>query len=103
MLGPVRLMPAILFYLLYVAAIVIFVSGAPEAGWQSSLLYGALFDFFCYMTFERADVAVAAQALDLAGRRARRRLGDSRDGCLRSARVDHGQRRLVKTATRMSQ
>jgi uncharacterized membrane protein len=52
MLGEVRLAPAILFYLLYVAGIVIFVSGPRDAGWQSTLLYGALFGFFCYMTFE---------------------------------------------------
>jgi uncharacterized membrane protein len=52
MLGEVRLTPAILFYLLYVAGIVIFASGSPAATWPSALLYGALFGLFCYATFE---------------------------------------------------
>lgn len=42
---------AVLFYLLYVAGIVIFVS-ATATSWKSTLLYGALFGFMCYMTFE---------------------------------------------------
>ena len=52
MLGQVRLAPAILFYCLYIAGILIFVSASPDATWQSTLLYGALFGFFCYATFE---------------------------------------------------
>ena len=52
MLGEIRLAPAILFYLLYVAGVVVFVSGPREAVWQSTLLYGALFGMFCYATFE---------------------------------------------------
>ena len=52
MLGEIRLAPAILFYSLYVVGILIFVSGAADATWQSTLLYGALFGFFCYATFE---------------------------------------------------
>jgi uncharacterized membrane protein len=52
MLGEIRLAPAILFYLLYVAGVVVFVSGPRDAGWQSTLLYGALFGLFCYATFE---------------------------------------------------
>jgi uncharacterized membrane protein len=52
MLGDIRLAPAILFYLLYVAGILIFVSGAAAVTWQSTLLYGALFGLFCYATFE---------------------------------------------------
>lgn len=54
MLGEVRLLPAVLFYLLYVVGIVIFVNGSAQATWQSSLLYGALFGLFCYATFELA-------------------------------------------------
>ena len=42
MLGEIRPAPAILFYLLYVAGILIFVSGSATATWQSTLLYGAL-------------------------------------------------------------
>jgi uncharacterized membrane protein len=52
MLGDIRLAPAILFYLLFVAGILIFVSGPATATWQSTLLYGALFGLFCYGTFE---------------------------------------------------
>ena len=52
MLGEIRFAPAILFYLLYVAGMVIFVNSAAGATWQSTLLYGALFGLFCYATFE---------------------------------------------------
>ena len=52
MLGEIRLAPAVLFYLLYVAAVLIFVNGAASATWQSTLMYGALFGLFCYATFE---------------------------------------------------
>lgn len=52
MLGEIRLAPAILFYCLYVAGVLVFVSGPRDATWQSTLLYGALFGLFCYATFE---------------------------------------------------
>ena len=58
MLGEVRLVPAVAFYLLYVAGIVVFVNGARDAAWLSSLLYGALFGFFCYMTFELTSLSL---------------------------------------------
>lgn len=58
MLGTVRLAPAVLFYLLYVAGILIFVSAVSGANWQSTLLYGALFGFFCYATFELTSLAL---------------------------------------------
>lgn len=58
MLGTVRIAPAILFYLLYVAGILIFVSAVPNANWQSTLLYGALFGFFCYATFELTSLSL---------------------------------------------
>ena len=58
MLGAIRLTPAILFYLLYVVGILIFVSGSPEATWQSTLLYGALFGFFCYATFDLTSLSL---------------------------------------------
>jgi uncharacterized membrane protein len=58
MLGEIRLAPAILFYLLYVAGILIFVSGSASATWQSTLLYGALFGFFCYATFELTSLSL---------------------------------------------
>ncbi|PYF03304.1 putative membrane protein [Rhodopseudomonas faecalis] len=52
MLGEVRLLPAVLFYLLYVFGVLVFVNGAPDATWQSALTKGALFGLFCYATFE---------------------------------------------------
>jgi uncharacterized membrane protein len=52
MLGEVRLLPAVLFYLLYLAGMVIFANGSPGASWPSALLNGALFGLFCYATFE---------------------------------------------------
>ena len=58
MLGEIRLAPAILFYLLYVIGILVFVSGKAGATWQSTLLYGALFGFFCYATFELTSLSL---------------------------------------------
>jgi uncharacterized membrane protein len=58
MLGQVRIAPAILFYCLYIVGILIFVSGSREATWQSTLLYGALFGFFCYATFELTSLSL---------------------------------------------
>ena len=58
MLGEIRPAPAILFYLLYVAGILIFVSGPAAATWQSTLLYGALFGLFCYATFELTSLSL---------------------------------------------
>lgn len=58
MLGEVRLAPAVLFYCLYIAGILIFVSASADATWRSALLYGALFGFFCYATFELTSLAL---------------------------------------------
>jgi uncharacterized membrane protein len=58
MLGEIRPVPAILFYLLYGVGILIFVSGPREASWQSALLYGALFGLFCYATFDLTSLAL---------------------------------------------
>ena len=58
MLGEIRLAPAILFYLLYVVGTVVFVSGGQGATWQSTLLHGALFGFFCYATFDLTSLAL---------------------------------------------
>ena len=58
MLGEIKLVPAILFYLLYVVGIVIFVSGSPGASWQTTLLFGALFGLFCYATFDLTSLAL---------------------------------------------
>jgi uncharacterized membrane protein len=58
MLGEIRPVPAILFYLLYVAGIMIFVSGSAAATWPSTLLYGALFGLFCYATFDLTSLSL---------------------------------------------
>jgi uncharacterized membrane protein len=58
MLGAIRLTPAVLFYLLHVVGVLIFVSGSPDATWQSTLLYGALFGLFCYATFELTSLSL---------------------------------------------
>lgn len=58
MLGEVRLGPAVLFYLLYPVGVVIFVSSPADATWRSTLVFGALFGFFCYATFELTSLAL---------------------------------------------
>jgi len=58
MLGEIRFAPAILFYLLYVAGVVIFANGSSGATWPSALLYGALYGLFCYATFELTSLSL---------------------------------------------
>ena len=58
LLGEIRPLPAVLFYLLYVVGILVFVSGGREATFQSALLYGALFGLFCYATFELTSLSI---------------------------------------------
>ena len=58
MLSEVRALPAILFYLVYVAGVLIFVSGSARATARSTLLYGALFGLFCYATFDLTALAL---------------------------------------------
>ena len=58
MLGEVRAAPAVLFYLLYVAGVLTFVSGGAAATPRSTLLYGALFGLFCYATFDLTSLAL---------------------------------------------
>jgi uncharacterized membrane protein len=54
-----RLGPAIAFYILYITGILIFaVQPALAAGkWQTALVQGALFGFFCYMTYDLTNYA----------------------------------------------
>ena len=54
-----RMGPAIAFYLLYITGILIFaVQPALAAGkWQTALVQGALFGFFCYMTYDMTNYA----------------------------------------------
>lgn len=58
MLGDLKPVPAALFYVVYVVGTVIFVSGSPSATWQTTLLFGALFGFFCYATFDLTSLAL---------------------------------------------
>ena len=58
MLGELKPLPAVLFYLLYVVGVLVFVSGSQGATWQSTLLYGALFGLFCYATFDLTALAL---------------------------------------------
>jgi uncharacterized membrane protein len=52
-----HLVPAILFYLMYVAGIVVFVNGGDVAKWQSVMLYGAFFGFVAYATYDLTNMA----------------------------------------------
>ena len=52
LLSTPRMAPAVLFYILYAAGVVIFVNGNTPAGLLHNALYGALFGLFCYATFE---------------------------------------------------
>lgn len=58
MIGAIRLLPAILFYLLYGVGVVIFANGADDATWRSALIYGGLFGLFCYATFELTSLSL---------------------------------------------
>lgn len=54
-----RLPPAVAFYVLYIAGVVIFaVSPAFRTGqWTTAALMGALFGFFCYATYDLTNQA----------------------------------------------
>ena len=59
MLPGFRLAPAIVFYALYVAGIVVLaVDPALSTGrWTTALIYGALLGFFCYATYDLTNQA----------------------------------------------
>ena len=65
---------AVIFYLLYIAGIVIFaISPAFESGsWRTSLIMGSLFGFFAYATYDMTNLAtlrdwpVAVAVVDMA-------------------------------------
>jgi len=58
MLGEFKLVPAALFYVVYVLGILLFVSSPATATVRHALLYGALFGFFAYATFDLTCLAV---------------------------------------------
>jgi uncharacterized membrane protein len=57
--GGVRLGPAVAFYMFYILGIIIFAVGPALADgrWQTALVKGALFGFFCYMTYDLTNFA----------------------------------------------
>ena len=54
-----RATPAVIFYLLYIAGILVFAvqPGLAAGRWQVALVQGALFGFFCYMTYDLTNYA----------------------------------------------
>ncbi len=54
-----RLGPAIAFYLMYIAGMMVFAVGPAltNGRWQTALLQGAMFGFFCYMTYDLTNMA----------------------------------------------
>ena len=90
MLGEIKLVPAILFYLLYVAGTVIFVSGG---GRRDLAIDAALWRAVRLLLLRdlRPHLAGAAEALELAGRDRRRRVGGVRDGGLIDRRIACGE------------
>jgi uncharacterized membrane protein len=54
-----RLAPAIVFYLLFPMGLVIFgvAAGIRSGNWTDALLYGALFGFFAYATYDLTNHA----------------------------------------------
>ena len=59
LLGPVNWPAAIIFYLLYIVGIIIFAVTPAIHGqsWTTALLYGALFGFFAYGTYDLTNLA----------------------------------------------
>ena len=53
-----RMAPAIMFYVLYLAGVVLFVNGDTPSNWMHNLAYGALFGLFCYATFELTNMSL---------------------------------------------
>ena len=59
LMNGMRLGPAIAFYLLYILGIMVFAVGpALTSGkWQTALIQGAMFGFFCYITYDLTNYA----------------------------------------------
>ncbi len=52
---------AIVFYLIFIAGLVLFVilPAVEKGSWSHAMLYGALFGFVCYATYDLTNLAVA--------------------------------------------
>jgi uncharacterized membrane protein len=57
LLGDMQPVPALLFYAIYVIGIMVFANAPETATWRSALLYGALFGFFAYATYDLTNLA----------------------------------------------
>jgi uncharacterized membrane protein len=57
-----RLAPAIAFYLVYLAGLVIFAvrPGLATGRWRTAALFGGLYGFFCYATYDLTNQATLA-------------------------------------------
>lgn len=60
MLAQPRWLVAILFYLVFIVGLVYFAiaSGLDARSWQTAAFNGALFGFFCYLTYDATNLAV---------------------------------------------
>ncbi|MBP8726183.1 MAG: DUF2177 family protein [Saprospiraceae bacterium] len=61
MKADVNWLAAIVFYLIFIAGLVVFViaPAVEKASWTHALRYGALFGFVCYATYDLTNLAVA--------------------------------------------
>lgn len=52
-------LPAMAFYLVYLVGLIIFAvyPGVLEGSWKTALVYGALFGFFTYATYDMTNLA----------------------------------------------
>lgn len=59
LLGPVNWPAAVIFYLMYIVGILIFavVPALNAQDFQKAILYGALFGFFCYATYDFTNLS----------------------------------------------
>lgn len=57
--GGVRMGPAVAFYLLYIAGMLVFavMPALRDGQWQTALVQGALLGFFCYATYDLTNYA----------------------------------------------
>lgn len=60
MAGEPKLLAGLAFYVLYAIGVCIFVivPALLKQSWFDAILYGALFGFFCYMTYDLTSLAV---------------------------------------------
>ena len=58
-MGDVQWIPAILFYLLFLIGLTFFATypGVQAGAWKTAALYGALFGFFTYITYDLTNLA----------------------------------------------